>query len=149
MPAIRARLNTEPGAYLAKQPQAVILVEGVSDQRAIEALATRAIEILTPAASLRRTTARSGPESTALGSSLSRADMEPRGFYVCDAERDVCPPTAPPGSSFQRPRSSLTAVDLPWRHSPPMHCYDEKVRTAAARATAWSEPYARPEAWVT
>lgn len=100
-------------------PRAVILVEGVSDQRAIEALAARRgrdlqaerisvvpiggskgigrfLDLFGPRgldlrlAGLCDATEESdfqhGLERAGLGSGLSRADMEQRGFYVCDAD---------------------------------------------------------------
>lgn len=100
-------------------PTAVILVEGVSDQRAIEALAARRgrdlqaerisvvpiggskgigrfLDLFGPRGldlrlaglcdAKEESDFRHGLERAGLGSCLSRADMEQRGFYVCDAD---------------------------------------------------------------
>jgi hypothetical protein len=100
-------------------PRAVVLVEGISDQRALEVLAERrgrsldaegvSVVPIGGAQSIGRFLTRFGPqgldvklaglcdageesdfrrglERAGLGASLTRADMESLGFYVCDAD---------------------------------------------------------------
>jgi hypothetical protein len=100
-------------------PRAVVLVEGISDQRALEALAERrgrnldaegiAVVPIGGAQAIGKFLQRFGPqgldirlaglydaaeegdfrrglERAGLGSDLTRAEMEPLGFYVCDAD---------------------------------------------------------------
>jgi hypothetical protein len=90
---------------LSVDPQMVVLVEGISDQVALQALAARrgrdlaadgiAVVAMGGARNLRLAGLadageegdfRRGLERAGLGANLSRADMEALGFYVCVAD---------------------------------------------------------------
>jgi hypothetical protein len=117
--AVKIRNVEKQSATRHADPHAVVLVEGISDQRALETLAERrgrdlgaeriSVVPIGGAQAIGRFLNRFGPrglgvrvaglcdaaeeedfrrglERSGLGSHLTRAEMERRGFYVCDAD---------------------------------------------------------------